>query len=215
VRIEIKSWRDGRVLYSGEHESLRGAVETAVACGTSLAYADLARASLAGASLAHARLVGADLAGASLAGANLVHAQLAYADLDGTSLAGANLDRANLAGANLDATRDDVRALVAAAPKESPALLVALRAGRVNGSCYTGECACLCGTIAKSMAGRVLDTFDDVAIVLGEMLRTDQLRPAERWALAIRQGDTPETSPVVALTARWIEEWIAEQAVRS
>jgi hypothetical protein len=182
-----------------------------------LGDANLTRANLDCARLYFANLVGANLAAANLAnamfeGANLTRANLDGARLDGANLACANLDGVRLDGARLDTTRGDVRALISAAPREAPALLTALRAGRVNGSCYHGECACLYGTIAKARAGRVLHGTADVVFSFGSVVRPDPSRLAERCALAIRQGDTPETSPVVALTARWIEEWIAEQA---
>jgi hypothetical protein len=32
--------------------------------------------------------------------------------------------------------------------------------------------------------------------------------PAERWFLAIRPGHTPATSPVCALTAQWVQDWL-------
>ena len=69
--IEIKNRRNGEVLYSGEHESLREAVEAAVSADANLAGANLAGANLAGANLAGADLAGADLAGANLAGAKV------------------------------------------------------------------------------------------------------------------------------------------------
>ena len=57
--IEIKNRRNGEVLYSGEHESVKEAVEAAVKSGASLARAYLARAYLAGANLVDAYLAGA------------------------------------------------------------------------------------------------------------------------------------------------------------
>ena len=107
MKIEIKSWYDGKILFEGEFGSLKLAVEAAVGqeirlSGASLAGANLAGANLAEASLARANLDGASLAGANLAGANLAEASLARANLDGARLAGARLARANLDGASLD-----------------------------------------------------------------------------------------------------------------
>ena len=82
MKIEIKSWYDGKILFEGEFGSLKLAVEAAV--GQEI------------------RLSGASLAGANLAGANLAEASLARANLDGARLAGARLARANLDGASLD-----------------------------------------------------------------------------------------------------------------
>ena len=79
--IEIKNRRNGEVLYSGEHESLREAVEAAVSADANLADANLAGANLANAYLANAYLARANLVGANLAGANLANAYLARANL--------------------------------------------------------------------------------------------------------------------------------------
>jgi hypothetical protein len=98
---EIRSWHDNRLLYSGDFQSLRNAVEAAVRAGADLAGARLDEASLAGADLAGADLAGADLAGADLAGARLVGADLDGADLAGADLAGADLAGANFYGADL------------------------------------------------------------------------------------------------------------------
>jgi hypothetical protein len=80
-----------------------------------------------------------------------------------------------------------------------PALLAALREGRVNGSVYDGECACLVGTIANARGCR----YNEVPGLL-----PDSSRPAEAWFLSIGIGDTPERSLVTRITERWIEEWM-------
>ena len=82
--IEIKSRRNGEVLYSGEHESLREAVEAAVS-----ADANLAGANLAGANLANAYLARANLARANLADANLANAKVGSGD-DESALVGSH-----------------------------------------------------------------------------------------------------------------------------
>jgi len=95
--------------------------------------ADLTGANLRGADLTGANLGGANLEGAYLSRADLRGANLRYADLGGANLVGANLERANLVGANLvgadlcganlERARDDLRAVLDAAPVEE------LRAG--------------------------------------------------------------------------------------
>lgn len=115
----------------------------------------------------------------------------------GARLVGARLVRANLAG-----IRDDVYEALSHAPAEARGLLAAIREGRVDGSVYEGECACLVGTIAN-VRGCRYDMLDRI--------EPDSSRPAERWFLAIRRGDTPERSQVAAITARWIEEWLAQR----
>jgi hypothetical protein len=117
----------------------------------------------------------------------------------------AYLAGADLRGANLRDVREDIEAVLALAPDEAPAVLAALEAGRVDGSVYEGECSCLVGTIARARGVEYRD--------LGA-LRPDASRPAERWFFAIRQGDTPATSPIVAWTADVVREWIAAHDAR-
>ena len=57
--IKIKNRWNGKVLYSGEHASLKEAVEAAVKAGANLAGANLAGANLRGANLRDANLCGA------------------------------------------------------------------------------------------------------------------------------------------------------------
>jgi uncharacterized protein YjbI with pentapeptide repeats len=87
-----------QLLYEGEHETLREAVEAAAAVdkleGANLRHANLVGANLEGANLRYAKLTAANLAGANLEGA----------DLQGAYLIGVNLWAANLAGANIVGT---------------------------------------------------------------------------------------------------------------
>ncbi len=85
-------------------------------------------------------------------------------------------------------------------PGEVPGLLTALREGRIDGSTYHGECACLVGTIAN-------ERHCHFRKIPG--LFPDSTRPAERFFLAILRGDTPTTNPVAAIVEGWITEWIA------
>ena len=193
--VKIMHRWSGDVLFSAEVEDsdlypLRTALMRAVS-----ARANLAGAYLADADLADAYLADANLAGANLAGANLADANLAGAYLAGANLAGAKgLDN----GSQFDAIRDDLYEILSYTPGEVPALLTALRDGKVDGSTYTGECACLVGTIANARNCNYGS--------LG--FEPNSSRPAERWFLAIRRGDTPSTSPISALTEQWVEEWL-------
>jgi len=184
----------------------RASLEGANLAGASLAGANLEGASLEGANLGRASLEGASLEGASLEGANLGRASLEGASLAGASLAGANLGRASLEGASLEGAnlatqRADLRVVLDAAPREVAGLLAALKEGRVDGSVYEGECACLVGTIAKVRGCNYRD--------LG--IRPDSGRPAEQWFMLIRPGHTPEKSAVTRLTVQWVEEWQRER----
>ncbi|CUI02647.1 pentapeptide repeat family protein [Janthinobacterium sp. CG23_2] len=173
--------------------------------GANLSGANLSGANLSGAYLRHADLRDADLSGANLSDANLSgaylrHADLRDADLSGANLSGANLSGANLRGANLSPIRNDIIAILCSAPREVPALIEALKAGRVDGSTYSGECSCLVGTIARTRGVAVDD--------LESALKPDSARPAERFFLGISKGDTPETSQFSALALQWLQEWL-------
>ena len=85
--IEIKSCRNGEVLYSGEHASLKEAVEAAAKAGAYLGGASLRGANLRDANLGGANLGGADLRGADLRGAYLRNAKVGAGD-DEAALAG-------------------------------------------------------------------------------------------------------------------------------
>jgi len=192
--FKIKHRHTDKVLYSAEGDSLAEVLTKAVREGADLTGADLTYADLKGADLEGANLTYAYLDGANLYGANLYGANLAYAYLKGANLTGANLSKANL-----DAIQVDYYDVLSRAPDEVPALLQALRGGKIDGSTYMGECACLVGTIAKV---RKCDYRDM------ETLKPDFNRPAERWFTAIKKGDTPKTNPVAALVETWTEEWV-------
>ena len=102
--LEIKSASE--VLYSGEHNSVREALEAAIKNGADLSRADLSGANLSGACLSGADFSGADLSradfsGAYLPGADLSRADLSRANLFGACLSEADLSEADLSGADL------------------------------------------------------------------------------------------------------------------
>jgi len=140
----------------------------------------------------------ANLRGSNLSYSDLSDSNLSYSDLSGSNLSGSNLSDSNLSG-----VRDDLRAVLDAAPAEVPGLLAALRAGRVDGSTYSGDCACLVGTIANVRGCNYKSLVT---------IKPDSSRPAERWFLAIAKGHTPETSQVAKITEGWIEEWMRDHA---
>jgi hypothetical protein len=121
-------------------------------------------------------------------------------NLSGSDLRGSDLSGSNLSGSNLTPIRDDFWAVLSATPLEVGGLRAALVAGRVDGSTYEGECACLVGTIANVRDVKY-DTID--------VLRPNSSRPIERFFMGIRKGDTPETNQVSALVLEWLDIWVA------
>jgi hypothetical protein len=132
--------------------------------------------------------------------ADLTGAVLTDADLTGADLTDADLTDAVLRDADLTPIRDDIWAVLSGAPAEVPALLDAIKGGRINGSQYIGACACLVGTIANA---RHCDTSQ-----LGPSLKPNADRPAEKFFLSIREGDTPDTNPFSKLAAEWVGDWL-------
>jgi hypothetical protein len=172
---------------------------------------DGVRANLKGADLGGADLEGADLKGANLKGAyleyaNLKGADLEGADLEGADLGGADLEYANLRGAKTDTIKEDFFKVLSVAKNEALALYENLCTGKVNGSVYQGECACLVGTIANVRK----ENYYKLAIDL----KPDSSRPIERWFLAIGTGDTPQSSPVSAITAEWMREFMDKEGIK-
>ena len=105
-KVQIKSRYDSHVVVyeceapEGTQNTMKFAIEKAVAEKADLRDANLGDANLGGANLGGANLRGADLGGAYLGGANLVGADLRDANLVGADLVGAYLRGANLGGAD-------------------------------------------------------------------------------------------------------------------
>lgn len=219
MKFEIKNRDTGAVLFECELSDevswqsygmrLGFAVREALKSGADLRYADLRYADLPYADLPYADLRGADLcgadlryadlSGANLSGANLSGASLIGANLSGANLSGAHLRGADLSGANLTPIRDDFWAVLSAAPTEVEGLRRAIIEGRVDGSTYSGECACLVGTIAN-LRGENYRSL--------RRITPDANRPIERFFMAINQGDTPETNQVSRIVLGWLDEWV-------
>ena len=168
--------------------------------GADLGGANLRDADLRGADLGDAYLRGADLGGAYLRGADLGGANLRDANLRGADLGDAYLRGADLGGANLLPIRDDLWSVLAGAPAEVEGLRQAIIEGRIDGSTYSGECACLITTLAKV---RGCD-YQQLPFV-----KPNSSRLIERWFTNISPGDTPEKSPITKLTLEWVDTFLA------
>ena len=143
---------------------------------------------------------------ANLRGADLRYADLRGADLSSANLRGADLRYADLSDADLRSVKADFWAILTTARKEIPGLITAMREGRIDGSTYSGECACLVGTIAN------------VRHVSADTLEQDSSRPAEQWFLMINKGDKPgdDSGGGFALqkALEWAEEYCALSGVK-
>jgi uncharacterized protein YjbI with pentapeptide repeats len=175
--------------------------------GAALTGADLTGAALTGADLTGAALTGAALTGADLTGADLTGADLTGAALTGADLTRAALTRAALTGADLTGVKQDFLAEVLRLPNELEALCEALIAGKVDGSTYSGECACLAGTLAKAH-GIAHYAGDDIEI--GSVtFHARSYSPREMFFRAICPGNTPDNSAAAKIALEWTQEAIA------
>jgi hypothetical protein len=185
--------------------------------GADLHGADLYGANLRGADLYGADLYAANLCDADLHGANLRGADLYVADLRGANLHDANLHDANLRGADLygadlyganlrqlpkdliNQSSRDIIFILQSLRKEVPYLKQSLIDGKVDGSTYNGDCACLVGTLGNADGG-----VDAVCSAIPFYQKGTQ-NPGENWFLSIHKGDTPETNQFAAHVMKLIE----------
>ena len=182
---------------------LGAAIKVALETRADLTRADLTRAVLTGAVLTDADLTGADLTGADLTRADLTRADLTDAVLTDADLTDADLTRADLTGADLRSFKADLWMTLTQNRAEVPALVAALREGRVDGSTYSGECACLVGTIANAKAVNYADLVHNPD------------HPAERWFAMIKQSDRPGDETGGGVAAKLALEWTLEWCVLS
>lgn len=125
-------------------------------------------------------------------------ADLRYADLRSANLSYADLSYANLSYADLRSFKADLWMTLTQNRHEVPALIAALRDGRVDGSTYEGECACLVGTIANAKS------------VNYDVLDHSASNHAEQWFAMIRKGDKPEDDSAGGFASKMALEWSLE-----
>ncbi len=77
--------------------------------------------------------------------------------------------------------------------------------GKIDGSTYKGECACLSGTLYN---GATIHNGEMEKKLKGSIMGCrNSFRPIERFFLGIKKGDTPETSQFSKLALTWLEEF--------
>lgn len=101
-----------------------------------------------------------------------------------------------LKGADLKGPKEDFWKVLDTAPNEVSGLRQAMLDGKIDGSQYTGECACLVGTIANV---RKCDV---------NALEKNSERPSERWFMMFEPGHTPKNHAGMKVTLGWLDEWI-------
>jgi hypothetical protein len=158
--------------------------------------------------------------GSRFDGSRFVGSSFVGSRFDGSRFDGSRFVGSSFVGSSFDGSwgqvghpfyeiRQDVWAILDAAPNEVAALREKMVAGEIDGSTYAGECACLCGTIAQSQG------LDGVDQLVG--IKPDAGRPAERWFAAISPGDQPTDDLdaedidrgvyAISVALRWVDEW--------
>jgi len=106
VKITIKARWSDRIIFEGEYESMKHAVQDAVQkkvslSDSNLSGSDLSGSDLRGSNLSDSNLSGSDLRDSNLRGSNLRGSNLSGSDLRGSNLSGSNLSGSDLSGSNL------------------------------------------------------------------------------------------------------------------
>lgn len=187
------------------------------------AEANLSRANLTGSNLSdsilcnvnleHAFLDKAILRQTDLSGANLSYASfdnsflfdtdLSYACLNHSSFINTYLNGVDLTGitfidANLTPIKNDFFRILLRAIPEIHNLAKALIDGKIDGSVYNGDCACLCGTLEKSKNCRIRENV---------YVERNCDSPIESFFKNINPGDNIENSEYVKQVFRWLIEF--------
>jgi hypothetical protein len=112
---------------------------------------------------------------------------------------------------DLAAVKEDFLSVVSKLPDEVPYLRLAVIEGRIDGSVYYGECACLKGTLARKAVGFTLQTTSEAVVYLRIALGIKCNLPesqVEQFFYHIQEGDTPATNPYSAVVLDWLDEFL-------
>jgi len=235
MNIQIKKI-NGEVIFSGDFKSIKECVEAAVKqkvnlrgsnlrgsnlSGSDLRWSDLSWSNLSGSDLSWSDLRWSNLRWSNLRGSNLSGSDLRWSDLSWSNLRWSdlrwsnlrwsdlrwgNLRWSNLRWSDVAPARSDFLSEVLKLPNELEFLRDALKAGKVDGSTYVGECRCLAGTLAKAKG---VKNYNGENIKNGLMFHADAGSPREVFFRAISKGDTPKKNPACKIALEWTEEAIA------
>jgi hypothetical protein len=116
---------------------------------------------------------------------------------------------ADLGDADLVAVKQDFLAEVLRLPDELEFLRSAIAEGRIDGSTYDGDCACLAGTLVKSRHPDQKYSGYSIDVAPGVIFHANSYSPREVFFSAIRPGDTPKNNSASAIALAWTDEAIA------
>ncbi len=120
--------------------------------------------------------------------------------------------------------KQDIFAVLETCPKEVTGLLQKIEAGEINGSCYTGRCKCLLGTLTELKLGvgcfpfphkqERSHAYNKCVYLINSAVREPSIfSPAELWFIHIHEGDTPATNLYARLASEWIQEWLESKGM--
>jgi hypothetical protein len=117
---------------------------------------------------------------------------------------------------DLAAVKEDFLSVVSKLPGKVPYLRLALLEGRIDGTAYYGECACLKGTLAQKSLGFTFGNVSGAAVFIESALGircgiADS--QAEQFFWHIQEGDTPATNPYSAVVLDWLDELLVGERV--
>lgn len=118
---------------------------------------------------------------------------------------------------DMDLAKRNIYAIYDKNPKEVIGVLKAIDEGRIDGTLYTGKCACLIGTIGqlRGLAEKRTYDWDVEPSILNtfnkEIWSIDFMSPAEQFFIKILEGDTPSTSEYSKFARKWTIEWLEQK----
>jgi hypothetical protein len=117
---------------------------------------------------------------------------------------------------DLVAVKRDLLSIIGKLPGEVPYLRLDVIEGRIDGSVYYGECACLKGTLARKAAGFTFKTTNEAEVYIRFALGIEcsiTRSQAEQFFWHIGKGDTPTTNPYSAVVLDWLDEFLVGKRV--
>ena len=215
MKFEIKHAWENEIRFSIEGDNWKLAFEAAVKRGQSFDACDLSGKDFTGVQIKYgefynskfynSKFDNSKFYNSKFYNSKFYNSKFDNSKFDNSKFDNSTFDKKSFAGlpsAWLIQCRDDLWSVLLTVPAEVAFLRKALMDGKVNGSSYTGECACLVGTISHA---RKCDIYS-----LG-ILKPNASRPAEQFFLNIREGGTPKKNPFAKLAVDWIDQWVELQ----
>jgi hypothetical protein len=192
--------------------------------GANMRDANMRGADMRGANMRDADMRGADMRGADMRGADMRDADMRGADMRDADMRGADMRDADMRGADMRGAdmRDikinnitdlddylnqcsrDMLFIFEHLRNELPGLRKALVEGKIDGTQYEGDCACLIGTLGNLDGG--VDNVCEAIPYYEKGLNNY----GEQWFWQIHEGDTPENNLFAAHALKLVDQVLDE-----